>query len=87
MGEAAKKVKEVEIKIEKNIPLPSAGRGSKWEAILRKMNKGDSILFEKEGQSSSFMQVGRKNKCTLVSRKVEGGTRVWMTKKGIRSHG
>lgn len=97
MGEAAKKIKPVEavkavkaveeIMIEKNIPVPAAGRGSKWEAILRKMSKGDSVLIKSEGQSSSFMQVGRKNKCVMVSRKVEGGTRVWMTKKGIRNHG
>ena len=89
MGQAAAVKAEVkaEIKIDKNIPVPSAGRGSKWEEVLRKMSKGDSILFGKEGQSSSFMQVGRKNKCTLISRKVEGGIRVWMTKKGIRKHG
>ena len=81
MGESAA------VKIEKNIPLPTAGRGSKWEAVLKEMSKGDSILFTSEGQSSSFMQVGRKNKCTMVSRKVEGGTRVWMSKKGVRKHG
>ena len=75
------------VKIESNIPLPTAGRGSKWEAVLKKMSKNDSILFTSDGQSSSFMQVGRKNKCTMVSRKVEGGTRVWMTKKGIRNNG
>lgn len=78
---------KAEVKIESNIPLPTAGRGSKWEAVLKKMSKNDSILFESDGQSSSFMQVGRKNKCTMVSRKVEGGTRVWMTKKGIRNNG
>lgn len=79
--------KTAAVKIESNIPLPTAGRGSKWEAVLKEMSKGDSILFVSDGQSSSFMQVGRKNKCTMVSRKVEGGTRVWMTKKGIRNNG
>ena len=75
---------EVAVRIEKNIPLPVAGRGSKWTDVLKKMDKGDSILFPKEGQASSFMQVARKNKCVIVSRKVEGGTRVWLTKKGVR---
>ena len=80
MGEVAA------VKIDRNVPIPTAGRGSKWEAVLRKMNKNDSILFNKEGQASSFLFEGRKNNCKLISRKVEGGIRVWMTKKGIRQH-
>ena len=67
--------------IEKNIALPprrESGKVSKYP--IKNMEVGDSILIEGQNASKSAGVVGYWRNVTgftLISRSVEGGTRVW----------
>jgi hypothetical protein len=65
------------VKIEKDIPLPPKGRGSRIGEISRTMDVGDSVLLEtladQENLRKRLYQLGRRS----ASRKQAGGWRVW----------
>ena len=69
------------MEIEKGIPIPQAKtRNSKYKNTIMKMDIGDSFLLENatEIERSRFIQASRRYMPRqFVSRKVEGGIRVW----------
>ena len=79
---------QLDLKIEKNIPIPAPHRGVNrplkypWD----KLEIGDSVLIpaknksDKETIRTAATSYGRKRKMLFVSRTVEGGVRVWRTK-------
>tara|TARA_Y100000361_G_scaffold11512_1_gene9181 strand:- start:3918 stop:4145 length:228 start_codon:yes stop_codon:yes gene_type:complete len=72
------------MKIEKNIPLHKHHRTSKYACIAKKMQDGDSVLFEITTESHSLRQAiyNQKDGHIPVSRKqLDGKIRVWKVKK------
>ncbi len=63
--------------IEKGIPLPLSARcaGTSVMATFRAMKVGDSVLLP--NKNNSYTTLAPKK---FITRKVEGGTRVWRTK-------
>lgn len=63
-------------KIEKNIPVPDRGRRARYP--FSQMEVGDSVLIadiDRSSQLASYWQHLRPKR--FVSRKVDGGIRVW----------
>lgn len=79
----------MEIKIEKNVPIPMKGGKAKWELYpLDKMEVGDSFYIEGERASaiSASLQSYKnnqimkyQNKVAFVCRSDAKGVRVWRT--------
>ena len=70
-----------DLTIEKGIPIPpkrhTINKG--WVATLRRMEVGDSVLFENRKQAGGAIQELKRNKDPrkFVTRTVDGGIRVW----------
>lgn len=77
-GEAPDFIKE--LKISKDIPKPagwSSSKGSRWDHLLIKMEKGDSVELSTV-DSVSFTSRARGLGYSIACRKVDGeNTRVW----------
>ena len=72
--------------VEKNIPIPAPMKSSKWKQIVSKMEIGDSVLVETRNQAvaltiaAKFLPTNRlHNHMKFVTRKTDGGVRVWRT--------
>ena len=63
--------------IEKDVPLPDSRIRTELGRLARRMQVSESILCETEGQRDTVRKLiyERGGKC--VTRKVEGGYRVW----------
>lgn len=70
------------LKIDKGIPIPESGIVRKGHAeILRRMNVGDSILMPiPHGHTARNAAMYALGKGNFVTRKVDGGFRIWRTK-------
>ena len=69
----------MEIKIEKNIPVPK-GMASEIMEMAGKMEKGDSFFLGSLDKKKAYglrSQLSRANKGVFAIRKVDGGYRCW----------
>jgi len=67
-----------DISIEKGFPIPELRSGwGKFGSIIREMEVGDSVLVTKQGDVCNLQQQGRRLGLVMLSRKVDGGWRVW----------
>ncbi|MBL7740288.1 MAG: hypothetical protein JNK14_13815 [Chitinophagaceae bacterium] len=69
-------------KIEKNIPLPEAGKTNSKYAVIGDMEVGDSIFMEGKivTSVSCILKKYKKSGKAFSSRTVEGGVRTWRIK-------
>ena len=72
--------------VEKNIPIPAPMKSSRWKQIVSKMEIGDSVLVETRNQAIALTIAARSlptnrlyNHMKFVTRKTDGGVRVWRT--------
>lgn len=70
------------IKIEKNIPIPTIqnGRLPYLKKALEKMDYGDSFLVDKETKRGSARIVAKRLGITVVTKRVKNGFRIWKIK-------
>lgn len=66
-------------KIETGIPIPGAGRNSKYSHILEQLEVGQSVLFNSliANVTVSCRRLRKKTGRNFRSKTVEGGVRVW----------
>tara|TARA_R100001510_G_scaffold8875_1_gene6822 strand:+ start:235 stop:441 length:207 start_codon:yes stop_codon:yes gene_type:complete len=62
--------------IEKNIPIPKKKFG-KWDELARKMEVGDSVLFEGQNDSTAFYIAAKNLGKKTTQRKINGKIRCW----------
>ena len=67
------------MQVESGVPIPPARLGSGLYALIRTMNVGDSILFP-AAVSRKVVKDFTDGGWELVTRKVDGGHRLWRTK-------
>jgi hypothetical protein len=72
----------MEIKIEKNVPIPQiwAGRLPYLKNALEKMDYGDSFFVDKETKRGSARIVAKRLGIAVVTKRVKDGFRVWKIK-------
>jgi hypothetical protein len=78
-----------DIKIEKGIPIPDfLRRGVDRLKVFESMEFGDSFLVEEKSERNSIFQqhihkkkIGFPIDYIVITRKVEGGYRIWKVKK------
>lgn len=68
------------MQIEKNIPIPS-GRATGYTATAKRMENGDSVLFETKQEAISLRLALYKQKKGASIREAEKGWRVWCVVK------
>lgn len=81
-----------QIVIEKDIPIPEGNRYGQWTLVAEKMDVGNSVYFKvpdpdpaKSMRKSIQKSLGLKNALRkagkdCISRTMDGGVRVWVTK-------
>jgi len=71
-----------QFKIEKGIPLPKAGRQTKWPFV--DMAVGDSVFIEGQGSDGNAYAAARKLKKRygreFIAKAINGGVRIWRIK-------
>ena len=67
------------MKIEKNIPISEHGHNGSGHLskIIRKMEVGDSVVFQDRKKANSFTSSVKRLGYKAVTRKVDNGIRVW----------
>ena len=70
-------MKDLELKIEKNVPIPKRGR-SGISAALKSMKVGDSMILPKQTAYTQAYKVLGKGNCAV--RSTADGVRVWRIK-------
>lgn len=65
--------------IEKNIPLPSGGKSGVRRWPFDEMEIGDSIFSTDERLQSAAHSWGQLKRRKFITRKIDGGCRVWRT--------
>lgn len=68
-------------KIEKNIPISAHGKSGRWSILTSEMEIGDSILVETRKKATSICICLKRSGYKPVTRKVNGGIRVWKLEK------
>ncbi len=63
--------------IDKIIPIPDAKSQPNWADTIKKMEPGDSVLVETPKLAKGLAQALRNQGFQQVTRRVEGGYRVW----------
>ena len=68
-----------QIKIKKNVPVPSAGKGSPdfWDQLLQKMKYGDSIVIS-EAQLISVRPIAKRQRVKITTRAEGSKRRLWV---------
>ncbi len=61
--------------IEKNIPIPTI---CQWDDLARKMEVGDSVLFETINDATAFYLAAKKLGKKTTRRKINGKIRCWL---------
>jgi len=73
-------MKEVNVQIEKGIPMPEAKRTGAMVKILEQMEVGDSFIATDQVKFNSLYQTARRLNMSVAKREVEGGeVRIWRT--------
>jgi len=72
--------KQIELIIEKNIPVPRIMRSSKNIDLFLEMEVGDSVVLSKRNEVANLKALIRSKGFRAVERKLKDGTgwRVWM---------
>jgi hypothetical protein len=64
--------------IEKNIPVPPPKSVGSHAELLKKMAPGDSVFLTNRNSVTNLCVSGKRLGFEMVSRKLEGGHRVWL---------
>jgi hypothetical protein len=75
-----KHVKNGTPRIEKGIPIPTSGAGGSgkgYAELVRRLEVGDSVLFQKSHQAHNAIRYVGGSKQTHTCRKTPDGYRVW----------
>lgn len=66
-----------EVVIEKGIPIPKRGNGSRWVDALKIMGVGDSFTVANANELANALAAGRRLGVKTISRKYNGEIRIW----------
>jgi hypothetical protein len=67
--------------IEKGIPVPPIERGHRRWRFLLEMKDGESVFVDSNQARSAALMFAKRSGLRIVSRKVDGGYRLWRVKE------